>query len=67
MLTSLDLCHLLPASYNEPHRLHPAPLEMVGIADTFAESGPYRELLARYGLTAEHIVKAAHRALQRKE
>jgi transketolase len=48
-------------------RLRPTPLEIVGIADTFAESGPYRELLARYGLTAEHIVKAAHRVLQRKE
>ena len=46
--------------------LCPAPLEIVGIADTFAESGPYPDLLARYGLTVEHIVEAAHRALRRK-
>ncbi len=47
-------------------RLRPAPLKMVGIADTFAESGPYQELLARYGLAVEHIVEAAHQALRRK-
>jgi transketolase len=37
----------------------PAPMRFVGIKDTFAESGKPEELLAKYGLTAADIVKAA--------
>jgi len=44
----------------------PAPLERVGVADTFAESGPYGELLDRYGLGVSDIVAAAQRAVGRK-
>ena len=44
----------------------PAPLERVGVADTFAESGPYGELLDRYGLGVGDIVAAAQRAVGRK-
>lgn len=44
----------------------PVPLEMVGIQDTFAESGGYEELLEKYGLGVSHIVKAAERVLARK-
>jgi transketolase len=44
----------------------PAPLERVGIADTFAESGPYAELLEKYGLSVKGIVGAVHRVLKRK-
>lgn len=40
-------------------RQHPAPMRFVGINDTFAESGKPEELLAKYGLTAADIVKAA--------
>jgi transketolase len=40
-------------------RLHPVPMRFVGIKDTFAESGKPEELLAKYGLTAADIVKAA--------
>jgi transketolase len=43
-----------------------APLERVGVADTFAESGPYGELLDRYGLGVGDIVAAAQRAIGRK-
>ena len=43
----------------------PAPMEFVGL-EFYAESGQADELLAKYGLTAEAIVAAAHRALARK-
>jgi transketolase len=44
----------------------PVPLERVGVADTFAESGPYGELLDRYGLGVGDIAAAAQRAIGRK-
>jgi transketolase len=44
----------------------PVPVERVGLRDTFAESGPYQELLEKYGLTAAAIVKALRRALDRR-
>lgn len=44
----------------------PCILERVGVKDTFAESGPYNQLLEKYGLTAEAIVAAARRAVARK-
>lgn len=44
----------------------PAPLERVGIADTFAESGDYSQLLDKYGMAVEDIVAAVRRALSRK-
>ena len=37
----------------------PTKQAFVGIQDTFGESGSPAELLKKYGLTAEHIVKAA--------
>ncbi len=40
-------------------RQHPVPMRFIGINDTFAESGPPEALLAKYGLTAGDIVKAA--------
>lgn len=45
----------------------PVPLELVGIADTFAESGPYNALMEKYGLTAAAVVAAAVRAVERKD
>ncbi|MCX8036126.1 MAG: transketolase family protein [Candidatus Sumerlaeia bacterium] len=45
----------------------PAPLERVGIRDQFTESGPYADLLRKYGLAAPDIVQAAQTALRRKE
>jgi transketolase len=47
-------------------RLHPAPLEMVAINDTFGESGTPEELMVKYGLDAPSIVEAAKRAISRK-
>lgn len=44
----------------------PAPVERVGLADTFATSGPYEDLLAHLGLSAAAVVQAAHRAIDRK-
>lgn len=44
----------------------PIPLERVGVPDCFGESGEQDELYAKYGLTAENIVKATLRALSRK-
>ncbi len=45
---------------------HPAPIEFVGIQNTYAESGPPDALLDKYGLRAANIVDAAKRALKRK-
>lgn len=45
----------------------PVPIEFVGIHDTFGESGQPDELMEKYGLTAEVIVSAAKRAMQRKQ
>jgi transketolase len=43
------------------------PMKRVGIPDTFGESGSPDELLAKYGLTVEHIVDAAHDVIGRKK
>lgn len=45
---------------------HPVPLESVGIADQYAESGTADELLEKYGLMPADIVQAVHRVLKRK-
>jgi transketolase len=39
-------------------RQHPVPMRLIGLNDTFAESGPPEALLAKYGLTASNIVGA---------
>lgn len=45
----------------------PVPIEMVGIMDTFGESGTPDELARAYGLTYKEIVAAVLRAIKRKE
>ena len=45
---------------------HFVPMARVGIKDMFAESGKPNELLEKYGLTAENIVKAANDVIKRK-
>src|SRR5437588_10898187 len=40
-------------------RQQPVPMRFIGLNDTFAESGPPEALLAKYGLTAGDIVRAA--------
>ena len=47
-------------------RFHPSPLEMVAVNDSFGESGTPTQLLKKYGLDKENIVKAAERAIARK-
>lgn len=44
----------------------PAPLQRVGVKDHFGEVGATRYLMEKYGLTAEEIVKAAKKAIERK-
>jgi transketolase len=42
----------------------PVPVVRVGLRDTFAESGPYEEMLDRYGMSIKDIEFAAERALR---
>lgn len=42
---------------------HPVPIKRVGIADRFAESGPYSALLDRYGMSVNDVVAAAENAV----
>lgn len=44
----------------------PVPVEMVGIMDTFGESGNPDELAIKYGLTHRDIMTAVRRVLNRK-
>ncbi len=44
----------------------PLPMQRIGVQDTFAESGPYLDLLDKYGLSAPHIAAAAEAVLKRK-
>jgi len=41
-------------------------MKRVGVGNTFAESGPYLEVIDKYGLTARHIIKAVNEVLRRK-
>lgn len=44
----------------------PVPVEFVGVEDTFGHSGGPQELLEKFGLTPEHIVECAKKAIERK-
>lgn len=44
----------------------PAPMEFVGLNETYAESGTAAGLLRKYGLTADEIAAAARRAIDRR-
>mgnify|MGYP003314683808 FL=1 len=43
-----------------------APLEMVGVRDTFGQSGSTSDLMRTMGLTVDDIVQAARRSISRK-
>lgn len=45
---------------------NPIPMQRVGVNDTFAESGPYLEVIEKYGLTSPHIVAAVEKVMARK-
>ena len=47
-------------------RNYPAPLEYVGVHDTFGESGTPDQLMQKYGLTADKIVEQVKKAIARK-
>ena len=40
-------------------REYPVPMDFVGVEDTFTESGPYNELMAKYGVSVEAICSKA--------
>ncbi|WP_323756078.1 transketolase family protein [Roseivirga sp.] len=44
----------------------PTPLEMVAVNDSFGESGTPEQLMKKYGIDAENIVKAVKRVMKRK-
>jgi transketolase len=46
---------------------YPVPVKRVGIADKFAETGPYFEMLDRYGMAVSDIVAAAREAMVAKK
>ncbi|MHC4540563.1 MAG: transketolase family protein [Planctomycetota bacterium] len=46
---------------------YPVPVRRVGIADRFAETGPYKDLLENYGMSPEDILQAAREALAAKK
>lgn len=44
----------------------PVPVELIGVRDTFGESGTPNDLLQKYGLTTEKMVEAAKKAISKK-
>jgi transketolase len=45
----------------------PVPVAMVGIHDTFGESGQPRELMEKYGITSKEIIAQALKVIARKK
>jgi len=54
-----SICQLLASTM-------PLPVEMVGVNDSFGESGTPNELMKKYGLESENIVEAALKVIARK-
>jgi transketolase len=54
-----SICQLLS-------RNMPLPIEMVGVNDTFGESGTPDELMAKYHIDTIDVVAAAERVIKRK-
>jgi len=54
-----SICQLLASTI-------PLPVEMVGVNDSFGESGTPNELMKKYGLESENIVEAALKVIARK-
>lgn len=48
-------------------RNYPLPIEMVGVKDSFGESGTPDQLMEKYGLKAKNIVEAVQKVLARKK
>jgi transketolase len=47
-------------------REQPTPIEYIGLADTFGESGKPDELIERYGMGENNIIAAVKRVVRRK-
>jgi transketolase len=45
----------------------PVPMEYVAVNDSFGESGKPADLMKKYGLDAEHIVKAVQKVMKRRD
>ncbi|MBI3217950.1 MAG: transketolase family protein [Bacteroidetes bacterium] len=48
-------------------RFYPAPQEFVAVNDSFGESGTPTQLLTKYGLSTEQIIKATEKVIARKK
>jgi transketolase len=46
---------------------YPVPMKRIGMRDGFAESGPYLDVVKKYGMSAEHIAGAVQEVVARKE
>ena len=46
---------------------YPIPMQRIGVQDTFAESGPYLQVIDKYGLTSQHIIRAVRQVIARKK
>ena len=44
----------------------PVPMEMVGMPNSFGESGEMNELIEKYGMGVSSIVEAVRKVMQRK-
>jgi transketolase len=42
-------------------RFAPAPMDSIGVPDCFPESGPYAELLRKFGISTDEIESRARR------
>jgi transketolase len=47
-------------------RKSPVPMEMVAVNDSFGESGKPMQLLEKYGLSTNAVIKKVRRVLDRK-
>lgn len=45
---------------------YPIPMKRIGVRDIFAESGPYLEVIKKYGMSAEHIADAVREVVARR-
>jgi transketolase len=46
---------------------YPIPMKRIGVRDTFAESGPYLDVIHKYGLTAPYIIRAVLNTIERRK
>ena len=44
----------------------PIPIEMIGVDDSFGESGSPMQLMKKYGLSSSAIIKASRKVISRK-